>query len=353
MPEGLDAVIREEIAAGGGFLRLDRYMALCLTHPEFGYYTTRDPLGAVGDFTTAPEISQMFGELIGLWFAQVWQDQGRPERFTLLELGPGRGTLMADLLRAGGHVPGFRDAADVVLFESSLAFRAAQAKRLQDVRWAEDLDDLPPAPLFVVANEFFDALPIRQFQRIGDIWVERGVAAAEDGGLRFATLPVSDPAVALPHAPVDGMIFETCESGGAIASLLGGHIGTRGGAALIVDYGSWDGVGDTFQALLAHKTVDPLERPGEADLTAHVRFSDLAEASLLQSYLADQGSFLQSIGIGERARSLAKDKPSSEVDRLADALHRLTASDQMGGLFKVLALARKDAPPLPGLPRCP
>ena len=258
-----------------GPLTLADYMTECLSHPRHGYYTTRDPLGAEGDFTTAPEISQMFGELLGLALAQSWLDQGAPKAFALAELGPGRGTLMADVLRATAKVPGFHTALSLHLVETSPTLRAKQTATIPlTLTHHETIDTLPgDAPLFLVANEFFDALPIRQFRRDGPAW--REVLVGLDGerltfGLSDRTAPeYLDQRLADTK---DGDIVETSPASQTIARNIGQRIATNGGTALIIDYGNWRSRGDTFQALESHQSVNPLARPGQADLTAHVDF---------------------------------------------------------------------------------
>ncbi len=317
-------IIEAEITATGP-MRLDRYMELCLSHPAHGYYMRQQPFGAGGDFTTAPEISQMFGELIGLWLVHMWQESGAPERFTLLELGPGRGTLMADILRVAKLAPAFREAAEVCLLESSPRLREEQRSALGDIRHIEHLDALPKAPVFAVANEFFDALPIRQFVKNDFGWQERLVGA----GLAWQ-LGETTPQPALDEAfPAleTGRIVEVNEAAKAMASTLTTHIASHGGAALVIDYGDFDGVGDTFQALRAHKKLDVFTDPGTADLTAHVRFKDLVQNGVAHGFTT-QGAFLHALGIAARA----------EVLNGAEALHRLTDAGEMGELFKVLAM---------------
>ncbi len=340
--------------AEAGPMRLDHYMALCLGHPEHGYYSSRDPLGAAGDFTTAPEISQMFGELIGAWLAEVWQAGGAPGRFVLAELGPGRGTLMADALRVAVRLPGFAAAAELWLVETSPALRARQAEALSahGPRWVERVEDLPAGPLFLVANEFFDALPIRQFQRADMAWRERFVAAeAEDLVFRWGA-PRAEPELArrFPLAP-DGAVVEVGAEAEAIAAALGARITREGGAALIIDYGAWDGTGDTLQAVRGHAPADPLAEPGRADLTAHVRFRALAEAAAPAeaTEAVPQGVFLERLGITARARALAKGRPAAEVEAIAAAHRRLTHPDEMGNLFRVLALTPPNSAVPPGL----
>ncbi|MBY6057405.1 class I SAM-dependent methyltransferase [Leisingera daeponensis] len=339
-----------------GPLSVADYMADCLLHPKFGYYTTRDPLGAKGDFTTAPEISQMFGELIGLALAQAWLDQGAPAPFTLAELGPGRGTLMADLLRATRGVPGFHAAMQIRLIEASPALRAAQAKALEGYapEWLDTADALPDQPLLLAANEFFDALPIRQFLRAGGGWSEKRIGLT-DGALSFGLSPAA-PQPALDHRLADtqeGDLVEICEAAAPITQAIAARIAAHGGAALIVDYGDWRALGDTLQALRAHEPADPLQSPGEADLTAHVDFEALAMAAKTAgcafTRLTPQGVFLERLGITDRARALAAPLQGEALDSLAAAHRRLTHPGEMGNLFKVLGLYPPQTTPLPGL----
>jgi len=347
----LGRIVAERIRADGP-MRLDAYMALCLGHPEHGYYVTRDPLGQAGDFTTAPEISQMFGEIIGAWLAQVWMDQGAPDRFVLAEFGPGRGTLMADALRAASCLRGLRDAADLRLIETSPALRRAQAGSLADYepRWADDVAALPDLPLFAIANEFFDALPIRQFQRAENAWRERMVGPSDDGPRLVWGPPRPDGQLTTRFPDVrDGAIVEICAAGEAIAANAGARIAMRGGTLLIVDYGEWDGIGDTFQAVSRHAPTDPLTAPGEADLTAHVRFRALAEATGLDRHgPVGQGEFLERLGVTERARALAAGRDGPALDAIVAQHRRLTHPSEMGSLFRALALVPPGAPSPPG-----
>lgn len=348
----LAALVRSRIAEDGP-MRLDAYMGLALGHPTLGYYATRDPLGAAGDFTTAPEISQMFGELVGLWLVQAWIDQGRPDPFVLAEFGPGRGTLMRDALRAARAVPAFLAAARPWLVETSPSLRARQAETLADhaPRWARRPAELPPGPIFAVANEFLDALPVRQARRTDAAWCERTVVLAEDG-LAFAWGPPRpDPAFERRFPDLaDGAVAEIGEAGEALVAGLGGRIAAAGGAALLVDYGGWDGFGDTLQAVRGHRPVDPLDAPGEADLTTHVRFRAIADAARpARAWGAvGQGAFLERLGITARARALAGGGTAEEADAVAAAHRRLTHPDEMGNLFQVLALLPEDAPAPPG-----
>ncbi|MGR3713407.1 MAG: class I SAM-dependent methyltransferase [Shimia sp.] len=327
------------------------FMTEALLHPTMGYYTTRDPLGAAGDFTTAPEISQMFGELIGLALAQTWLDQGAPALFSLAELGPGRGTLMADILRATRAVPDFHAAAKVHLIEASPTLRAKQKSAVGEATWHDTIDTLPDdQPLFLVANEFFDALPIRQYQRGPEGWHER-LIANRDGALTFALGPEL-PQPQLAHRLADtteGQLVETCPTGTAITQTLGARIQSTKGAALLIDYGDWVSLGDTLQALQDHRSVPPLATPGEADITAHVDFEALAKAAACDhSRLTLQGVFLERLGITQRAQALADRLQGEALNSHVAAHRRLTHPSEMGNLFKVLALFPKDAPPPPG-----
>ncbi|MGR3515284.1 MAG: class I SAM-dependent methyltransferase [Paracoccaceae bacterium] len=347
----LAARLKARIAATGP-MPLSEYMAACLSDPDHGYYTTRDPLGQAGDFTTAPEISQMFGELLGLCLAQAWLDREAPAPFLLAELGPGRGTLMADLLRATQGVPGFHEALSIHLVETSPTLRATQTDTLaRSLHHHDSLATLPDRPLFLIANEFFDALPIRQFQRVEDRWRERVVGIKDDA----LTLGLADP---LPPGfladrlkdTVEGNIVETCPAGAAIAQALGQRIADQGGVALIVDYGGARSLGDTFQAVHAHETVDPLATPGEADLTAHVDFGALAKAAhpASASVLVPQGVLLERLGITARAEALAGRLAGPARDQHIAAHRRLTHPQEMGTLFKAMALYQPDTPTPPG-----
>lgn len=349
----LAALVAGQIAREGP-MRLSDYMALCLLHPLHGYYTHAEPFGAEGDFTTAPEISQMFGELLGLALAQAWLDQGAPSPFTLLELGPGRGTLMADLWRATARVPGFHDAAQLYLFEASPRLRAAQAEKLAAARprWCDDLSALPQAPLFVIANEFFDALPVRQFTRRAEGWAEIEVGL-KDGALTLGQGRLYSPAL-LPKAwaqSAPGDVVEWAPQMAPLLAPLAERIAGQGGLALVLDYGAWAGFGDTVQALRAHRPEPILQSPGLADLTAHVDFAALAEAAAPCAFAYEtQGDFLKALGIEARAARLAAGSPEAAADVTA-ALHRLTAPQEMGRLFKALALFPVDVPLPPGFAR--
>lgn len=349
----LTDLLRARIAQTGPLTVAD-YMADCLLHPEFGYYATRDVFGAEGDFITAPEISQMFGELIGLSLAQAWLDQGAPPNPVLAELGPGRGTLMRDALRAMRAVPGF--APRVVLVEASATLREIQRTTLAgtQVTWVERVEDLPDAPLLVVANEFFDALPIRQYRRRDTGWDEMRIGWGSNALTRGFAPAGKVPELA--HRLDDsrpGDIVETCAPARAVITHLATRIAEHGGAALVVDYGDWRSLGDTWQALRAHKPTDPLEAPGHADLTAHVDFEPLTEAArqagARPSRLSTQGVFLERLGITPRAQALAKGLEGAALEAHVSAHRRLTHPAEMGNLFKVMGLVAPHAPMLAGL----
>ena len=337
----------------GGPITIADYMAECLLHPEHGYYSTRDPFGAGGDFITAPEISQMFGELLGLALAQCWLDQGQPETFTLAELGPGRATLMADILRATQKVPGFHDAANVVLVEASDHLRKVQRQTLSPhpATWVDSAADLPDAPLFLVANEFFDALPIRQFTRDGQGWREDLVTT--DGHALSLKLGAPLPIGALDHRLGDttqGDIVELCPMAGGITGALTSRIKAKGGAAIVIDYGNWRSLGDTLQAVKDHKPQDPFANPGDADLTAHVDFGELAQAGrdVAVTPMTPQGVFLERLGITARAQQLAGPLTGDALQNHIAAHRRLTHPDEMGSLFKAIAFHPRGRPAPPG-----
>jgi NADH dehydrogenase [ubiquinone] 1 alpha subcomplex assembly factor 7 len=339
-----------------GPIGIAEYMQIALMDPEHGYYMRRDPLGAAGDFITAPEVSQIFGELIGLFFVQAWEDRGRPSAFHLVELGPGRGTLMADILRAAKLRPAFGQAVKVTLVEASPALRAVQQRTLNGarVRWAEGLDDLDGAPLFVVANEFLDALPAHQFVKAGGGWRARTVAAAGDM-LVFAMTEQaalnSFPDYAV--APLGAVLELGTEALSAVRT-LSDRVVRSGGVALLIDYGTVQpGFGDTFQAVHRHGYVDPLAEPGEADLTFHVDFAALAAAAKEEGARISgpvmQADFLAALGIHVRAERLKRAQPDAATD-IEAATHRLMSPNEMGTLFKVMGLAAPGSPHLPGFP---
>jgi len=344
--------LRRLIAANGP-MSVSEYMAHCLGDAAHGYYTTRDPFGAGGDFTTAPEVSQMFGEIVGAWLIEAWRLSGSPDPVALVELGPGRGTLMADILRVAARVPGFRRAASVQLVETSPTLRKHQADVLGapgiDVQWHEAFGDVPGGPLLLLANEFFDALPIRQFVRIGATWRERVIGLDDEERFAFGI-----GAGRLDHGPAapNGSILELRPAADALMTEMARRIVEHGGTALIVDYGHADaGIGETLQAVARHAYADPLEAPGEADITAHVDFAALARAAEAAGAATHgpmpQGEFLVALGIAARAERLAGDANEATRHTLRTALERLIAPHQMGILFKVMAVTRPGVAPPP------
>ncbi len=331
------------LIAAQGPISVAQYMAMALGE----YYAARDPFGARGDFITAPEVSQMFGELIGLWLVQCWRDQGSPAPARLVELGPGRGTLMADALRAARIVPQFLEAVEIVLVEASPALARIQREKLSAfgaARWLAhfDSDALSDRPLLLIANEFFDALPIRQYVKTGHGWCERMVTA-KDGELAFACAPVASLLDA--GEAQDGAVYETSPASLALGEEIGRIVAARGGAALIVDYGHAGGFGDTLQAVAKHKYAGILDAPGEADLSAHVDFAALAQAAKRGGANAfgpvDQGAFLTALGLAQRAQALIRKNPG-EQKSIEAAVDRLTGP--MGTLFKALAICAEKPP---------
>jgi SAM-dependent MidA family methyltransferase len=348
-----------EIAAlirQNGPIGVDRYMTLCLGHPVHGYYRTRDPLGAQGDFTTAPEISQMFGELIGAWTAYVHGLMGRPDPLILVELGPGRGTLMADALRAlRAAAPGVRVAPHLV--ETSSVLRAAQERALAGTgaAWHAGIDTLPEGPAIILANEFFDCLPVRQFERRPTGWHERQVGLGPQGGFVFGLAP--EPSPGLDADGPEGALLSVPAAGLALMRALAQRVRNAGGALLAIDYGHVQpGFGDTLQALAGHRFADPLAAPGEADLTHHVDFAALARAATSQGAAVhgpvDQGDFLFALGLRARAERLKTRATEAQAAAIDGAVARLTDPNRrgMGSLFKVLAVSGPDDGPLPGFP---
>ncbi len=327
LSEMIDLQIRQN-----GPMSIATYMGLALTHPRSGYYSGSDPLGAGGDFITAPEISQMFGELVGFFIVNLWQQLGEPKSFTLLELGPGRGTLMQDALRVAARAEGFIDALHLQLFESNPALRAQQQERLAQYNpyWASEIDAVAEDPLFVVANEFFDALPIRQFVKAADGWHERQVGL-RDGQRAFGLSPTPIPDSAMPEAvrsAAPGEIYEVSLAAADVMQRLGKRIAAQRGALLAIDYGYAETqTGETLQAIRNHAFADPLEAPGETDLSAHVDFGALAQVAtdlgLRTEPLATQRDFLARLGIVERATALARANPG-QMDAIGAALKRLT-----------------------------
>ncbi len=348
-----DKMIRR-IRAGGP-LTVAAYMAMAQHDPEGGYYARHGPIGAAGDFTTAPEISQVFGELIGLWCAELWERIGRPDPVVLAELGPGRGVLMSDLLRAAGTVPEFSRALRIYLVEASPVLRAEQERRLRQTHpaWVSRVEELPDGPMLMVANEFVDALPIRQFVRGAGGWSERMVAVDPEDRLVFVDGPES-PLASLfvsggPSHCARGTVVEICPAALALAGALGSRLARQTGAALFIDYGYFPtGPGPTLRALQHHRPVSALAAPGTADLSAHVDFAAFAEAARsagAQIYgPISQGRFFTALGAGLRLAALSARAAPAQRRSLESGVRRLLDPDEMGEFFKVVALVS------PGLP---
>jgi len=339
-----------------GPMPFDRFMELCLCHPRHGYYLTRDPFGVDGDFVTAPEISQVFGELLGLWAAHMWSVMGRPERVRLVELGPGRGTLMSDALRACRVAPEFLAALDVHMIETSPVLRDRQRETLAQeqvpVSWAPSFDLVPDGPLIVLANEFFDALPVRHFVRAEEGWCEKLIGNGADGRL-YAGIAASPEPLIRADAPV-GSVLEIGAASHQYMARVARRITDFGGAALVVDYGhAQTALGETVQALWRHQPIDPLEAPGECDVTAHVDFASLARAAEASGANVwgptTQAQFLTEIGALQRAEALKRRATPTQAADIDSGVARLLATAPeagaggrmapgMGALFKALAV---------------
>lgn len=320
-----------------GPMPIDRYMTLCLGHPQHGYYMTRDPLGRAGDFTTSPEMSQVFGELLGVWAVQVWQALGEPRRFALVELGPGRGTLMADMLRVLSKVEACAKAAQVHFVETSPVLQAAQQVRVPDATWHHSVVSLPALPTILVANEFFDALPIRQFERQAGRVFERCIGL-EGESLSVGRVPSG---FAMPFSG-DG-VYEDGAIRTAIAAHLGDHLNKVSGGALIIDYGHLrSALGDTLQAMMDHRFCKITDAPGEADITSHVDFEALgrafAKGGARVAGMMTQGDFLKLMGLEQRTAVLARTLAGEARQNLVSASERLAHEGEMGHLFKVMAV---------------
>jgi SAM-dependent MidA family methyltransferase len=345
--------LKERIAAliqVSGPISVAEYMALCLFDPEDGYYTNREPFGVEGDFVTAPEISQMFGELVGVWLRAAWDAIGQPLPVTVAEIGPGRGTLMKDVLRTLSRLgPGFSVEADFAMIETSPRLVEIQKETLGPVgagaQWHASVDSLAPQPLLIVGNELFDAVPIRQYVRAGSKWRERAVGLDEAGGLTFvAGAGAPDPFLLPPDADSapEGAVIELSPARTALMETITERIAGHGGAGLFIDYGyTSPALGDTLQALRKHEYDDVLAHPGGADLTAHVDFAALAAVARqrgLDAHIMTQGDFLLAMGLLERAGRLGADAGLATRERLSGEVERLAGPDQMGNLFKVLAI---------------
>lgn len=342
------------LIAAQGPMSVAQFMAIALHDPRGGYYATHDPLGA--DFITAPEISQAFGELLGLWCAKTWHDQGRPKPARLVELGPGRGTLMADALRAVQLMPEFLASIEIVLVESSPVLKEAQKKILSDcelpLRWIQSAADLPrDRPQFTIANEFLDALPVQQFVMTEKGWSERMVGVDASGALSFMLAPSAWNFAVPPERgdPAPGAVYEFSSAAIALVEDIARGIAQTGGAALFIDYGyKGVGFGETLQAVGDNQFKNVLHTPGEVDLSAHVDFGAMSRAAVKGGAVTygpvGQGAFLESLGIREREQNLRRHEQSA----MSIAIDRLTKPEEMGALFKALAILPASAPPPAG-----
>jgi SAM-dependent MidA family methyltransferase len=350
----LTSIIVKKIEAEGPISVAD-YMALALGHPEHGYYRKQDPLGLRGDFITAPEISQIFGEMIGVWCAQVWRQMGEGP-ISLVELGPGRGTLMNDLLRATKTVIGFHESITIHMVETSPVLANAQYMLLRNehprIEWLDSIDEVPQQKMLLVANEFFDALPIKQFVMTAEGMCERKVNYNEPEGFHFV---LGSPGLQLAKSgtPIPlGTVMEQSPASRAVMRSIAQRLRDDGGAALLIDYGYWgDAHHDTLQAVKAHNFHSVLRDPGEADITAHVDFTSLGSVArdhgLHPMPLLTQGEFLNRMGAQLRAEMLMQRAEGEQKERIKHGLDRLVSPQAMGELFKVLAVGSTPAE-LPG-----
>jgi len=333
-----------------GPLTIADYMKTCLLHPNYGYYSKQDPFGTNGDFITSPEISQMFGELLGLCLAQNWIDQGK-KPFALVEAGPGRGTLMVDILRATKSVPEFHQKMTIHLIEESTELQKIQKENLSNfyVQWHTSVHTIPEKALFFIANEFFDALPIRQFKRANTCWEE--VLIGEKNNKLIYYLGNKIPLNTIPYHIENtkiGDVIEMCMAAKPIITALSTRIKSYGGCAIIIDYGDDNLIGNTFQAVKNHKKIDALKLPGDSDLTAHVDFKELTRdiSEIMVTKTTSQGILLERLGINDRSKKLISNIPDNQKNIHTTAMRRLTHPSEMGSLFKAIALyPSKSFPP--------
>ena len=351
----LKNIITAEINKSGP-ITISQFMEHCLYHKQFGYYSSKArTIGVLGDFITAPEISQVFGELIGVWLAQTWIDRGKPSPFSLVELGPGNGTMMRDILNSWKKIPGLTESASIVLVETSQTLKDRQKTLLRNygATWVNSVIEIPEQPLFVLGNEFLDALPIRQFKKTNNNWCERSVDIAKNNELRFIYQPCSynmELNVLYNNVPNEAIV-EWSDIATQIVTDLSNKIKRNGGVSLFIDYGYYNGFGDTLQAMTQHSYCDPLANPGETDITAHVNFKNIynlvQRKGLRASNLENQRSFLLKLGIKARAHILAKKMSDKKKKLHYEAINRLIDKDQMGNLFKVIGFTNVNSPSLP------
>ncbi|WP_375625074.1 class I SAM-dependent methyltransferase [Bartonella sp. MU37NMGALS] len=343
----------KEIIALNGPITVSQYMTLALTDPQFGYYQTQTPFGRAGDFITAPEISQLFGEMIGIWTLASWNAHGCPHPFILAEIGPGRGTLMDDVLRTIQKLSTTAfNAAEIFLLEISKKLAKEQKKRLcsyqKQIHSIERFDQIPSKPLFLIANEFFDTLPINQYIKVNGEWKERCITVNQDGDFIFIAAPHKLPSSLQTYCSKvpNGTIFEHAPLRHQFMEQISYHLVQVTGSALLIDYGATDlAFGDTLQALSKHRFRDVFDAPGEHDLTSHVDFSFLQNIALEKGCFAEifeQGEFLLKMGLLERAKQLGASKSATLKDKIRQDIERLAGPDQMGKLFKVLHICDKN-----------
>ncbi len=355
MKASLNQRLSQRIQTGGP-ISIGVFLGEALFDPWQGFYATKDPIGAGEDFITAPEISQIFGELIGLWLAGRWHSMGCPKPVQLVEYGPGRGTLMKDILRAARAVPGMLEALNVTLIEASPALINVQASMLGNapcaVNWQNALDDVPMGPCLLVGNEYLDCLPVRQFIRQNDAWHERLVGVDETGAYQFQFSPTPASDVEIEMIPPvlrdsdEGTLVEVRASIAPLMDALANRFSKAQGVALFIDYGpAQSEIGDTLQAIKGHQKVDPLDAPGTADLTTRVDFAEIKRAALAAGLQCagpvKQGAWLNRLGLEYRAADLMKKNPAQK-SKLARQVYRLTDDSQMGELFKVIAIFSPD-----------
>ena len=349
----LEKVIQDTINKTGP-ITVAKFMELSLGHPQFGYYTTRDPIGTEGDFVTSPEISQIFGELIALWSATCWEQMNSPERVEIIECGPGRGTLMTDFLRTSKAIPEFDKAINLHFLETSPILKDRQSKMLNGVsiKWHNSLDTVPIGPTILIANEFLDALPVHQLVKTPEGWAERRINRANKGFVFITDKPSYKTKAKIPeslHNAVTGSVYEYSSAALEVADKLVQRFKAAPGYALFIDYGNDQyETGDTLQAVKAQSYTDILLNPGEVDLTAHVNFAALSEhikghgVSTLGPI--SQASFLISLGIFHRTRDLIKDANPDQTRILTSGTGRLINFHQMGALYRVFVAMGTDLP---------
>ncbi len=338
-----------------GPITISRFMEHCLYHKQFGYYSRKNTIGRQGDFITSPEISQVFGELIGAWLAQTWVDRGMPTPFSLVELGPGNGTMMRDILNAMRTLPEFTGSASIILVEKSPTLKDFQKAKLanHNPTWIENVLDIPEEPLFLIANEFLDALPIRQFKKNNNNWFERSIGLTSNGELHFVYIPSNfNNELNLLYRDIpNDVIIEISDIAKNILSILSEKLLRHGGVALFIDYGYFEGTGETLQAVSRHAFSNPLENLGESDLTSQVNFKNIYNLvnnkGLRATNMLSQGKFLMGLGIKSRSELLKEQMSGMQRNLHISAVNRLTDEDKMGSIFQVMGVTNVGSPALP------